>query len=407
MVTRTIPQDLEAEEAVLGAMLLSGDAIGRAVDLIGAADFYRPAHGNIFGAIEALYRRGEKSDTVTVADELRQMGATLEDPSVLVSLMNFTPNFNQVGHYAQIVVRHSTARRLMGLASDVGDRIAAYADPYELVDELQAKLGQLDMPVTSDRQQALTLDEIVASSDRVAPWVIPGLIRVDWRLVIVAVEGSGKSTLFRQCGASTAQGVHPLRFNRIDPVRVLIVDLENPKDAISETGALLVNQLRREVGGTYQPDNLRVFMRPNGIDLRTRRDRSDLEREITIHRPDLVIIGPAYKMIRRRERESYEEAIEPVLRVFDDLRTRHRFGLMIEHHAPVAVGGAPRALRPFGGAPWMRWPEIGLTMAEEREPGRYVVGRFRGDRLKSDWPSELHRSDRAPGQVWPWEGVWR
>jgi hypothetical protein len=347
---------------------------------------------------------------VTVADELRQMGAPLEDPGVLVSLMNSTPNFTQVGHYGQIVVRHSTARRLMGLASEVGDRIAAYADPYEVSDELQAKLGQLDIPVTSDRQQARTLDEIVADSDRMAPWVIDGLLRTDWRLVLVALEGSGKSTLFRQIAACAAQGIHPLRFKRIEPVRVLIVDLENPAAAIAETGDMLVKRLRQDVGDAYQPGNLRVFMRPGGMDLRTRHDRTELEREITVHKPDLVVIGPAYKMLYRRDgrqgTEGHEEATDPVLRVLDDFRTRHSFALMIEHHAPQGYGES-RVLRPYGSQRWLGWPEIGLTMRQQGEPWQYVVGRFRGDRLQSDWPTELHRSDRmAPGHVWPWEGRW-
>ena len=409
-MSRTIPQDLEAEEAVLGAMLISPDAVAKAVDLVDASDFYRPAHGQIFAAIESLYRGGAKCDAVTVADELRQMGATLDDPGVLVSLMNCTPSFTQVGHYGQIVVRHSVARRLMGLASEVGDRIAAYADPYEVADELHAKLGQLDVPVTSDRQQAQTLDEILLDSDRSAPWVIEGLVRTDWRVVIVGLEGSGKSTLLRQMAACAAQGIHPLRFNRINPVRVLIVDLENPAAAIAETGELLISRLRRELGESYQPDNLRVLMRPGGMDLRTRHDRTELEREVAIHKPDLVVIGPAYKMLYRRDgrqgTEGHEEATDPVLRVLDDLRTRHRFALMVEHHAPQGSGGS-RELRPYGSQRWLAWPEMGLTMRQEGEPYKYVIGRFRGDRLKSDWPTELHRSDRmAPGRVWPWEGRW-
>jgi replicative DNA helicase len=134
-------------------MLCSPEAIAKAVTLVAPSDLYRPVHATIFAAIETLHARGEKADAVTVADECRQLGAALEDPGLLVHLLASTPNFTQVGHYGQIVVRHSTSRRLMGLASDAGDRLAAYADPYELADELQAKLGQLDLPVTSDRQQ--------------------------------------------------------------------------------------------------------------------------------------------------------------------------------------------------------------------------------------------------------------
>lgn len=409
-----IPHDLDAEEAVLGAMLLSSDAIAKAVDLVNAADFYKPAHGHIFAAIESLYRRGEPVDAVTVADELQRIGlfGGIGEPTIFQHLMTATPGPHHIQHYGQIVTRHATARSIDSLATEVKDRVAAFADPYELADEIQTRIAAIDMPALSDRQQARTLDEILLDSDKLAPWVIPGLVRTDWRVVIVAAEGSGKSTLLRQMGVCAAQGVHPLRFNRIAPVRTLIVDLENPAAAIAETGSILVARLQRELGQGYAPDSLRILMRPGGMDLRTRHDRTELEREITIHRPGLVVIGPAYKMLNRREQrggsESHEESTDPVLRVLDDLRTRHSFALLIEHHAPQGSGGS-RELRPYGSQRWLAWPEMGLTMRHEGEPWKYAIGRFRGDRLKSDWPDELHRSDRMhqhTGDAWPWQGRW-
>lgn len=408
-----IPHDAEAEDAVLGAMLLDGHALAKAVDLVQPVDFYKPANGHIFAAMDALYRRGEKCDSVTVADELQRNG-TLElvgDPSQFIGLMAGVPSPAQVGHYGEIVVRHSAARRIAALTASAADRIAAFADPYDLADELGAQLAAIDMPVTSERQQARTLDEILLDSDQMAPWVIPGLVRTDWRVVIVGSEGTGKSTLLRQIAVCAAQGIHPLRLNRMAPVRALIVDLENPAAAIAETGKLLVDRLQADLGAAYAPGNLRILMRPGGVDLRTRHDRTELEREITIHKPQLVVIGPAYKMLYRREgrggTEGHEESTDPVLRVLDDLRTRHGFALMIEHHAPQGQGES-RVLRPYGSQRWLAWPEMGLTMKPEaNEDWKYSIGRFRGDRLKADWPPEMHRSDRMGGlHKWPWEGRW-
>ena len=71
-VGRVPPHNLEAEESLLGAMLLSGDAIAAAVDVVSRDDFYRPAHGHIFDAITSLYGAGEPVDPVTVAEELRR-----------------------------------------------------------------------------------------------------------------------------------------------------------------------------------------------------------------------------------------------------------------------------------------------------------------------------------------------
>src|SRR5215208_2564402 len=73
MAGRIPPHNLEAEESLLGAMLLSRDAITSAVEArVDSADFYKPAHGHIFEAIWSLYEQGEPVDPVTVAEELRR-----------------------------------------------------------------------------------------------------------------------------------------------------------------------------------------------------------------------------------------------------------------------------------------------------------------------------------------------
>jgi hypothetical protein len=411
-----IPCDVDAEEAVLGSMLLSGEATAKALQLVQAGDFYRPAHGHIFAAIEALYRKGEPVDSVTVSDELQRAGLSelIGDPGIFIHLLSTTPGPTYVDHYGRIVVRHSVARHLDSVIHRVSGRIGEWADPYELADEIQTELGAIDMPVVAGKQRARTLDEIIDDAETSSPWALPGLVRVDWRVVIIAAEGSGKSVTLRQVAACAAQGIHPYRYSRFDPIRVLMVDLENPAGAIAETGATIVAKLRKEVGDSYDPGNLRILEKPGGMDLQTRHDRTELEREITLHRPQLVMVGPGYKLLKRHlrggERESYEEVTDAAFEVLDDLRTRHGFGLVIEHHAPKGKSGQARELVPYGSQRWLAWPELGLTLEPDQKLGwKYKIGRFRGDRLQNDWPSELHRSDlMRPGvsNGWPWEGRW-
>jgi replicative DNA helicase len=417
MVTvRTPPHDIEAEESLLGAMLLSGDATAAGIDMVDGADFYQPKHGHIFHAIAALYGRGDPIDSVTVVDELRSLSLldAVGDPSIFITLQANTPSIANARHYAQIVVRHAIARRIAEISSDAMDQVFAWGDPFNLVDDLRTQLDAIDMPILNGVQKARTLDEIIENADQDSPWVLPGLVRVDWRVVVIGTEGSGKSVTLRQVAACAAQGVHPFRPTRCEPVRVLLIDLENPAQAIAETGAQIVRMLRRVVGDAYETKNLRVLERPDGIDLQTRRDRAELERELTIHRPDMVMIGPGYRMLKRHirggERESHEEVTDAAFEVLDDLRTRHNFGLMIEHHAPKGRTGQARELVPYGSQRWLAWPDLGLTLEpDRRDSWKYLVGRFRGDRLLNDWPSELHRSDlMRPGASngWPWEGRW-
>src|ERR1700730_1434918 len=69
---RVPPHNLQAEESLLGAMLLSRDAIAAAVEVCSTDDFYKPAHGHIYEAVCSLYSQGEPADPVTVSDELRR-----------------------------------------------------------------------------------------------------------------------------------------------------------------------------------------------------------------------------------------------------------------------------------------------------------------------------------------------
>jgi replicative DNA helicase len=120
---RVPPHNLDAEESLLGAMLLSRDAIADALQCCMAEDFYKPGHGHIFGAITALYARGEPADPVTVADELRRSGLldAVGDPSILISLQVNTPSTANASHYARIVEEHSLLRRLVGVAGEIAE----------------------------------------------------------------------------------------------------------------------------------------------------------------------------------------------------------------------------------------------------------------------------------------------
>jgi replicative DNA helicase len=123
VTARTLPHDLAAEASVLGAMLISRDAILAAAEICGPDDFYKPAHGHLFGAIVRLEAKGEPADSVTVADELRR--ANLLDavggPSVFVSLQANTPAIGNAPRYARIVADLAVLRRLVGTAGELSE----------------------------------------------------------------------------------------------------------------------------------------------------------------------------------------------------------------------------------------------------------------------------------------------
>jgi replicative DNA helicase len=120
---RVPPHNLEAEESLIGAMLLSRDAIAAGLERCGTDDFYKPAHAHIYDAIVSLYAKGQPVDPVTVADELRRTGLleAVGDPSLLMSLQLNTPSTANAAHYARIVEEHALLRRLVSVAGEIAE----------------------------------------------------------------------------------------------------------------------------------------------------------------------------------------------------------------------------------------------------------------------------------------------
>ena len=115
------PQNLEAEESVLGAMMLSPGAIGAVSEIVDAGDFYRESHAKVYRAALALYAKGEPVDAITLVDELEQRGE-LEDAGGRVRLHELAalvPATANAGHYARIVREMATLRGLIEAGGEV------------------------------------------------------------------------------------------------------------------------------------------------------------------------------------------------------------------------------------------------------------------------------------------------
>lgn len=379
--------DMEAEESLIGAMLLRRESALEAIDLVEASDFYFPLNGRIFSAIESLIGKGTAIDYVTVASEAGDSGLV----EVLSKLQNNTPSSRNVSAYAVIVHDKSMTRQLYGELEDLQSSLKLGSDPYEVASSLDRVVSDVGSPI-GDAPQSMTIEELNASISDIADVVIPGLLERDWRTILVAPEGMGKSTLMRAIAMTSAQGIHPFTHNHMKPIRVLIVDLENPKKAIVTTGMKLVGHLKSVLLDDYDPERLRIYRQPQGIDLRKIRDRSNLQREIAFHRPDLVCIGPVIKMYQKKGGESYEDSADAAMHELDELRIKYGFALLLEHHAAKGHQGQ-RELTPFGSQRWMSWPDAGKSLTPDKEdPTILRVSTFRGDRMDSIlWPDSIVR----------------
>jgi replicative DNA helicase len=147
---RTLPHNLEAERAVLGAVLIRNDALNVATEYLDAHDFFREAHRVVFDTMILLSERGKAIDLVTLKDELARL-AKLEDvggPSYVAMLADGVPRSTNVEHYARIVKEKSTLRSLIFAAQRI--LTGAYAGEQE-ADLLLDEAGRAVFEISDDR----------------------------------------------------------------------------------------------------------------------------------------------------------------------------------------------------------------------------------------------------------------
>jgi replicative DNA helicase len=141
---RLPPSAIEAEESLLGAMMLSADAVAIAYDLVRPEDFYRPLHGQIFSAIISLSNAGEPIDYVTVQNQIQQHGSTPVDIGVLSALSMNTANSANANQYAMLVREKSQQRKLISVASEIVDEAYKPTDDVDmLIDQAEARINAI------------------------------------------------------------------------------------------------------------------------------------------------------------------------------------------------------------------------------------------------------------------------
>lgn len=222
---KTIPCNIDAERAVLGALLIDQEALPKVSEILKVEDFYRERHGWLYSVILSLSARGEPLDTVTICDELERRGQLdgLGGPAYIVDLLNATPTAIYAEHYAHIVERASGERKLIAAAGKIAE--IAYNDEEELAQKID-KAEQIIFAVqqgrdsrsmrtvgnvlqkyvahisdlASDPDRALGLPTGFSMVDR----MLGGLHRSDL-IILAARPGMGKSSFALSIAANAAK----------------------------------------------------------------------------------------------------------------------------------------------------------------------------------------------------------
>jgi hypothetical protein len=360
--------------------------------------FYDRRCAAAWDAICALTDRGVTPDRANLPGEMRAQGYRIDEAIDRVWLGDLyidAPLSGSVGWYAEEVRKYAYQRRIHVAGLRLQQR-AETGDLDRLPDLVEQVRGDLDELAAgaAAAPAAIELDAFLGVEDEGYDWLVPGLIERGDRVLLTGAEGKGKSTLLRQFAVQVASGIHPFNFDDITPGKVLVIDLENSE----RQSRRKYRPLRAAAGDRYDPlaGGLHIEVRAEGIDLLDTASGDgpwlvDLAKR---HTPDLIIIGPIYKMAGGDPTE--EMTAKAITKWLDLVRRDTGAAMLIEAHSPYPAGRGPRPIRPYGASLWSRWPEFGIFL--DGDTGLFE--HWRGPRDERAWPEGVKR-----GGEWPWTAI--
>jgi 5S rRNA maturation endonuclease (ribonuclease M5) len=280
--------------------------------------------------------------------------------------------------------------------TDVADHLAAGRDLGAL----------LETTPESDAQRARTgvdVTDLVRRTHEPEEMVIEGTLAQGERMLLVGLEGRGKSTLLRQIAVCTAAGLHPFFGTRMEPKRVLFIDAENHPSQVTNSWADLVGLATRHAS-PVEPGMLTVLEEWDAEhDLTSMAGRTWLTERVYGYRPDLLILGPLTNLAEP-DLKTYE-AVHALRRSINSVRSVCNSAIIMEHHAPYrASGDKIREVRPYGHSLFVKWPDYGFAMVPTDDDTVYEWRANRGPRVRSRlFPSALRQGDAHTNSIeWPW-----
>jgi replicative DNA helicase len=396
-----IPMTAGPDEALLGLILRDNRQYHVVADILSSADFAQPRLGAVYDGIAAAIVSGQKVDQFTIETMLPEWGILGIGPNEPYEWADVPTAWSSLDalRIARTMEAQSIRRRAREVMTqalhDLGE---AGKNPAQVVADATRHL------VVTPRaaMESTTLREVLLIPD-VYDWVIPGLMERMDRLILTGHEGHGKTTLVRQLLISAAAGIHPFTLAQFDPIRVLAIDAENTARQWMRASRWMVNLAIKQAKVDPSP-NVRMAL-SGRINLLDPLILGGIHRLIDEHKPDIVFIGPLYRLAVQMNND---EQIAPVIAALDAIRDRG-VALIIEAHAGHATGpGGVRDVRPRGSSALMGWPEFGFGLRaapiEEAGENVYDFVAWRGSREERDWPRQVRRGDWQMGD-WPWVAV--
>ena len=383
------PHSDEAEQAVIGALLLDNDAWGRVAGIIGEPDFYRGDHRAIWHAAAGLIEAGQPADVVTVgaaleaSRELDQAGGL----GYLAALAHNTPSAANAGHYAGIVAEKAKRRALAAL----GNRLADAATGAEPLADLAAKAADELAGLAVSKQAAqsrllVPVGELIGQPARVE-WLVRGMIERESLALLFGDSGAGKSFVALGITAAIATGTdwHGHR-TAAGPVAFLAGEGHG---GISRR--LKAIEIHQGIGIKDAP----IFVSRRAVAMLDAKAVDALVSELDAlpEPPALIVIDTVARAMSGGD-ENAASDVSGFVAACDRLKSRYRAAVLLIHH--VGHGSKDRAR----GSSALR-ASLDVEMLLSRPSGTDGVVSLTATKLKDGAPFAPHYFEMTPVSL-PW-----
>jgi len=269
-------------------------------------------------------------------------------------------------------------------------------DVDEIMSTLITDLGTTQAHMSSGLD-VVGFDEVFNAEDDLRPWIMPKMLRTNERMIITGPEGGGKSVLVAQMCLGAAMGVNTLSagFDRHEPLRVLMLDVENDRLQVRNNMRKVYPVLKEM--NEVQPSIEWVDIQH--IDLADPVEQQKVIKLAKERQPQLMYMGSLYRLAP--EGEKVDAAFTNISRTVDRIRAETGASVLLEAHAGHGLSNDRNGMRPYGSSMWMRWPEFGFGMVRHNQSGNIQLKNWRGHRSDDrQWPAGLRR-----GSVLPWQPI--
>lgn len=351
-------------------------------------------------ALAAIIERGYLDGLLNpawVKDEAIRLGFPSSNYVTQITVAGFTGN---VGYYAEkmreeSIRRYATAALTRGLQK-INER---KLDVYSAIDETMNELHAMPSPATSN-DDTWTLDELMGITVKQNEYTLPQMLRRNERLVLTGSEGGGKSVFIYQLLTGAAFGVDTFTQERVEPQRILFLDVENNEMQARANLDKIVPSLTQMADPAVKPEWR--SMKRRVVNLLATKDKADVIRRVVHYSPDILYMGTAYKLTDVADEA--HRAVRAIQSTVDRIREELDCAVIVEHHAGHGFNNDRNSMRPEGSSYWLRWPDFGYGMQKLDAGNRRMMRLkpWRGDRATDrKFPVALRE-----GSVFPWQPIY-